>query len=752
MSKFQGSETSRVAVAIYPLDPLEIKEVGLKRRIGERTRQPNAIILQGPDTKDGEPVITSLHTSKALGTAAGTFSFDVKAGTKATVDMLRGINDDDWVDIVISRWGEKTHVMRGTVDAVRRRRRVNASGATEVVYTVTGRDSGKVFELTPIWFDFLTDGSLGAGAQARVFSTYDAFIGAPDITVNAILAGFLRDLNEVGRAHWTLPRTMPTFVGVPERFIDHLVFFQRDYVDYPARISPIAQNFHQPFNTSVMAHAAEFSDPLLNELYIDMIDAEGVESLIDPEEEKDREARTAAGQAHVAESTGFAVLKDGDYPKPQNDLIGQPVTSTHDDPVDNWVADHSTLTPAIIFRDRPFPTFTRKFAPELGGGDEPITSGPYFTRLRVYEVMPEHIIDEDVGKSGAERRNAFFASPQLVHQLSGGFFDFQHPLWDPNDMLLHGLRRMDVTTQYMIAPENFVEGVETYRKRLRDWHCLNHLYLSGSITLGHGRPDIRVGQRLRVVGDTDDSTDTYYIESVDHSWTLGSMRTTVGVTRGWTGTDSSLCAALEAATKNFPEAVRAATTPVVESITPALPVTPEAPQTPLPVVQSSVDRVMTYRAQLIQAAAAYSVPVAVLAGIMYTESRGRATAENRNKKNGQIVSVDYGLMQINSKAHAAWVTAWLAGTLPGYEGQIRDNTANIMKGAEVLATSRSALQSLLPELSGDSLLSAAIAGYNRGPGAVASNIRNGLSDEFGTARGNYRTTVLAAAARFEPLF
>jgi hypothetical protein len=77
------------------------------------------------------------------------------------------------------------------------------------------------------------------------------------------------------------------------------------------------------------------------------------------------------------------------------------------------------------------------------------------------------------------------------------------------------------------------------RTRVRDWHCLNAYFLSGSAAFGVLVPELRIGQRLRLV-DTPDAQQTYYVEQVSHSWTPErGGRTSASLTRGWVGTDAS---------------------------------------------------------------------------------------------------------------------------------------------------------------------------------------------------------------------
>ena len=71
---------------------------------------------------------------------------------------------------------------------------------------------------------------------------------------------------------------------------------------------------------------------------------------------------------------------------------------------------------------------------------------------------------------------------------------------------------------------------------------MNHLFLSGTIALNHGRPDIRVGTRCVVLESTagkpeESRPEHYYVEGLEHSWSMTSgVRTSLLVTRGFIGT------------------------------------------------------------------------------------------------------------------------------------------------------------------------------------------------------------------------
>jgi len=114
------------------------------------------------------------------------------------------------------------------------------------------------------------------------------------------------------------------------------------------------------------------------------------------------------------------------------------------------------------------------------------------------------------------------------------------------------MRRLDAVSNYISTggatpDDSILTMASAYRRRIRDFYCLNHLFRSGPINFAHGRPDIRIGGKLRIEGPDPEEWETFYVERVAHNWSLMSGVTTqVLGTRGWRGTDQSLVSALQA--------------------------------------------------------------------------------------------------------------------------------------------------------------------------------------------------------------
>lgn len=476
---FQGSDTTHAEVTVYasssPYDPV-LRSASKK------------VEFTGQYVTDGRPTVIGISTNKGLGGGAGTWTAQVKAPALIDNNSLEDLLiDDAWVDIVLYKHNRPWHLMRGTIDSVRKSTTVR--GATSIDYVLTGRDFQKQYELTPIWFNkYIREDqpleNIAGSAAMRVFNSINV-AGSVSATVQAFLDGFLRELGNLGRANWQVGLGMPN-LNDQAPFIDNVVFRDDYFTNDPPRIA-IHPSFMDPDGAGAWAMAQEWSDPTFCELFTDL---------------------TLAGEFGVATGDRF---------------------------------DPSFTEMTVILRDRPFPT------KELGD------DSPWFS-LPLAVVPRQSIVADDLTRGGQERYNAFFVSPQLTQELVGNAaLEVTAPLWNSDDIIRHGLRRFDIMSRYRLdLSEVGSEGedallaiTKNQRLKVRDWYCLNPYLWNGSIALAIGRPDIRVGYRVRVPGASESEDMTFYVEQVGLDWQFGrGARTTLGVTRGWRGSDSSYMDAL----------------------------------------------------------------------------------------------------------------------------------------------------------------------------------------------------------------
>jgi len=426
---------------------------------------------------DEQSCLTAVTTTKGVGGEPGTFSFNLFEG--GGDKLLDRIVDDDWVDITFKRHGRQWHTMRGIVDEIREASSVGSRGATTVIYTVTGRDITKIWKLTPIWFNRFTLENVAGGVAYQVLSADNIGGYSVEETVQRFLREWLEPLGDYGRANWLIPKTVPNFGG--QSFLSAMAPFVNPNVNDPRRLS-LSTNFMAPQGTA-WDLAKEWSDPLFTELFADtyLDDAALGSELISQNSSR-----------LISEGYGPADTKMG-----------------------------------YILRGKPFVE-----AP-LG------LDSPWFD-LPLHTVAKQDVDRKDVGRGGHERYNAFFVGPQTTQEaVATGIMDLATPLWDEEDILIHGLRRFDVESRYE-APDGSSTALTLapfLRQKLRDWYAINPYLFNGTITLGVGRPDIRAGTRVLIPGATRFLDEMYYVEEVTNAWTMGvGLRTNMLVTRGWRGT------------------------------------------------------------------------------------------------------------------------------------------------------------------------------------------------------------------------
>ncbi len=147
-------------------------------------------------------------------------------------------------------------------------------------------------------------------------------------------------------------------------------------------------------------------------------------------------------------------------------------------------------------------------------------------------------------RSTHDRYNAFMVSPNVV-ETGGATGDIIGPLWDEADVRKHGLRQFDVQSRFFATGGSLFNMAEAQRELIRDWHAIGPYLLNGGVVAQRVVPETRVGTRMRVPGASEDKNRTFYVEGVDHEWSLPKGgKTSFQVTRGWEGTDRSLIQAI----------------------------------------------------------------------------------------------------------------------------------------------------------------------------------------------------------------
>lgn len=473
---FQGSETSWVEVNIYQQgdDPI-LTDINAA----------NKFTLDGKRSGDTNPSLLSVQTDKGLN-ETGTFVITVKPSDKTNF-LFDKLLANDWVDLTFYRHDQPWHTMRGLIDEIRLNTLVGGSGATMDVYTITGRDFGKIWELTPIWFSPFANDIVTDAISNKIYEGLPELKGSPSVAVDFFLKKFLEELASNEGPNWNPPTTMPNIVA--NQLLSTIKFNYTYFQNVPARQAFNANAFSP--NGNLWSLAQQYSDPLFTEFYVD-------------------------------------ILPEGDCCSP---LIseGTPVT-----------ANDTRMT--VVVRDKPFPICYT--------GITGYTN--YWDKIPIIDVPAQQINTLDVGRSDFERFNTYFVCSDLLQDtMSRDGIYMLAPIYDKYDIKKHGMRRMDIQSMQQPAEGvDVLEMLQQLRYIARDWYCLNHYFLNGTINLGLGRPDIKVGTRVRI--PSNNSVITFYVERINHNWSFGiGTRTNLTVTRGWTGSDDSYLEALDTVIKRY---------------------------------------------------------------------------------------------------------------------------------------------------------------------------------------------------------
>lgn len=463
-----GGSSANVTIYTHGDDPILKQDGGTK------------LEFIGQTEDDYDPALLQVTTTKTLGDPAGTFQIMAKRGVQ---DLNELVADDDWVDIVFTKWEDEYHVMRGLVDTVHPDTMTTADGVTSAVWNISGRDFGKIFAQTQVWFNRYIGENVAGGATLSAFAANSSIFGSPDKTVETFLRTMLSALNTKGNATWELPGTMP---GEEDYFNDVWDFKKDGFDNTPKRL---AVNAHMldAHGATLWELAQRWSDPQFCELYCDL------------------------------------VRYSGRYPEP------------------GWPLPIVNSRMAVIFRDRPFPLLQ-------GSHDDNLVENKsrwFDSDFPTAKISRQEIKEQRTARGGLERKNAFFVASKAASEFANTWVDVQAPLWDKKDIERHGLRRIDVQSDYADKTNDIVGFSEMLRRRLRDFFCLNPYFYSGTIDLGHDRPDIRVGMKLVIPEDDNHKQETYYVEGVSNTWRAPRYaRTSLSVTRGWRGTDQEHLQAL----------------------------------------------------------------------------------------------------------------------------------------------------------------------------------------------------------------
>lgn len=500
---YQGSTKSGVKVTVYP-------------SLGDGT-YGDAVVLSGDSIGASYPCVIAVQVQNALAQGA---SFSVTLKKAGYQDLIDAFPVDSWIDISFTQNGLSWHLLRGLLDEVRANHAVGGSGATMATYALVGRSFQKIYDDMNANFDpFLGD----VEVSTQLLYAIKQFVGAPDVVCRAILFDILKSLGRRNRGLWAMPPHMPgignantaaysSSVGPQALFADVAKFVTTGF-DLYALPRAIPARSLLTGGGALWGLAQQYSDSALCELFTELLP-----------------------KSSTLAATG-ALDTDG--------TVG---------------LSESDSTMVAILRDRPYMAVDPLIGGPLG------IDSPYFN-LPQFVVPLQRLAALDVGRSSYERLNAFWIAHPDAGNSAGNFPTYKRPLWDVQDQIAHGLRKMVVPTLYNFFHDidtgatpsgqyRTIDGCVTAVKRLvRDWYCPNALFLSGSLELARGAPWIKVGCRLQVQDARNiEQPLNGYIEGVSNMWSLnGGLRTSIRFTRGFYGTEQAMLNTLRTLSARYVE-------------------------------------------------------------------------------------------------------------------------------------------------------------------------------------------------------
>jgi hypothetical protein len=450
------------------------------------------------------PSITAATYAKNLSAPSGTWSLTVKSPTSLLDQLFPG----DWLVLWWERNGVKFHGTLGNIDTVQEDRHV-VGGATVHVYTVSGRDVGKLIELTSVWFNEWASAETNIGG--RIFAKRYNYVpgGTPDAVCANMLDAFLGSGGILGGA-WTLPPGL-NFLGAA--FIEALrmrVMSSRQSTPETRLITSLAGYSSDAFNGS--GFTAHLRGSMFNET-----------NLFQPE----------------MGTTLYSMLQEWSNPL-LNELFFD---------VDVEESEPDAPAPLVVLRERPF---ANVFQASEGDGN---LDSPWF-RLPTCSLRRRYVNDDGLSRSDVERINLF-----MLYAANTGFSTFDQyalypPAIDEEDIRRYGIRKFEQQTRFTgevgLGQPAWAKEMNTWQTLMVHWYGLNHLWLTGNVAIPFLYPEARVGYRLVLQGDGVNDVTQAYIESVaiNYNYPRGAT-TSLGVTRGFRGTDAQLLQAIATRASSF---------------------------------------------------------------------------------------------------------------------------------------------------------------------------------------------------------
>lgn len=477
-------------------------------------------------TADLAGSLIGVSCSKRMGSASGQFQIQIKRNQiDARQSLLRAIDDveDTWCEIIFGVDGQLIYTWLGLVDAIKETVIRKPDGGRVETYTITGQDLGKVLDRTDVFINIF-EKSGGAKRYAAMYNAvHKRLEGTPADFIHLILDTWIHN-QDVSDQPWVVPKSLAgsriPFSALLRRFM-----IQDMDAGNGTNLDPTLIH-HAVDGQNLWSMLEEYSNPLLNEMWIDLVPPKTV--------------TTSTGGGLLAQVDNVTSVIGGDP------LLGGVQTLDGDS---GGAGKFIRLPPALTLRERPFPS-------AKGGHTR-------WDSLRTHELKLQDVKAREITKGGASNRYNYWmlqlTSAQGSAWDSAAFMEASTidgarqghpgdvPIVNQDSIAKHGLRRWMASTKYIPflrydidekssptdpGAESIADMAANWLRKVHDWYAVAPYELSGTITTARVMPEIRIGERVFERREAEPGI-MYYVEGVDHSWQYpGAGQTILTVTRG----------------------------------------------------------------------------------------------------------------------------------------------------------------------------------------------------------------------------
>lgn len=443
--------------------------------------------------------IASVSIDKQINNPSATFQIQLLPSRNWRAKIFPG----DWLGIYLypdyqeskEFLDTKNLVLLGNVDRVAKSlSRDEESDKLTLMYSVSGRNFGKIFETTDVWFDpyvaqekivdtlLINEGlPLSGSPNQQAMGILNVFLGGGGEGLKNLpvdeweSAGNDPAMKTSPLKQWVIPEELSQLVGIEGSKTlssEEIIFF--DILSINMGKLPgfnVRNSITLESNGSVWEMLQRSINPLVNEMYLE-------------------EVR----------------LQDG------------------------------SVRPSFILQPRPIqtPFFEQQFGAANSGIidllDEAHKSLFDLSFENFVEISQGEIIYEDLGKDDHSRFNMWLLYPRAktdyLHSIMSSLNTsglIGNPLVNRESVMRHGLRRFDQLMEYVHPTETAAKSVpeikllKAFLVQLYDMHFANHLYEAGTLECT-GILEAELGKCLVVQSGFDEASKIYYIEGYRHEF------------------------------------------------------------------------------------------------------------------------------------------------------------------------------------------------------------------------------------------